>query len=286
LSRNGDKKAQLDNSIKSKGAEVANLKDNLAIVVKDMAQIRADMTELDKTVKEATSQRQQENAAFTQMLSETNQAVGILEVAKSRLKEFYGLQMSKSASFAQHQQKNSEEKVEEEAFSFIQEGESDGESSEEGTSSSSADEHSFMSNAAAATSSQHKKKPQGAKAVLTMVATIQQDLTNEFQTAKKEEAEAQADYEGLLADAKKKREVTARAMTEKEGAKAALQGNKKKKNDRITGLNTELKETIDVVEDLHKDCDWLLKNFQERIKLRAAEVEALQRAKSTLAGAD
>merc|ERR1719331_1435173 len=90
LARNDDTKATLENNIKSKTAEVANMKDNLGIVVKDMAKIKSDMAELDATVKEATLQRQQENAAFTQMLSETNQAVGILEVAKTRLKEFYG----------------------------------------------------------------------------------------------------------------------------------------------------------------------------------------------------
>jgi chromosome segregation ATPase len=268
LARNDDTKATLENNIKSKSAEVANMKDNLGIVVKDMAKIKSDMAELDATVKEATLQRQAENAAFTQMLSETNQAVGILEVAKTRLKEFYG------GAFIQQRVDASEE-----APSFLQEGDSEG----------STDEFGFLSGAVEAKSSKHKhkKKPQtqGAKAVLTMVATIQQDLTAEFQTAKKEEGEAQADYESLLADAKKKREVTARAMTEKEGAKAALQENKKKGKDRIQALKEELAETIDVIADLHKDCDWLIKNFEERVKLRAAEVESLRKAKSALAGA-
>merc|ERR1711865_1029159 len=54
----------------------------------------------------------------------------------------------------------------------------------------------------------------------------------------------------------------------KEGVKAGLQEEIKKNKDRITGLSTELKETIDVIEDLHDECDFLLKNFQERVKLR------------------
>merc|ERR1719198_1604963 len=112
-----------------------------------------------------------------------------------------------------------------------------------------------------------------------MIDTIQKDLKAEFQTAKKDEDDAQADYEDLLADAKKKREVSARAMTEKEGAKATLQEELKKKKDRIAGLSNELSETVDVIKDLHKECDWLLQNFEERKKLRAAEVEALNRAK-------
>lgn len=265
LEKNEDKKAILENGIKSKTAEVTNMKENLMLLNKDMEKLQADMAALDKTVKEATKQRKEENAAFTEMLSDTNQAVGILEVAKNRLKEFYPadlLQVSKSSS--------------EQAPSFLQEGESDSEG--EGAREED-DEYNFM----------HKsKKPgeTGGKVVLTMITTIQQDLKNEFATAKKEEADSQADYEDLLADAKLKRESTARAMTEKEGAKAALQEERKKGLDRIAGLQTELKETIDVIADLHEECDWLMKNFEERKKLREGEVGALERAKATLSGAD
>jgi len=272
LAKNTDKKAVLENGIKSKTAEVANLKDNLAIVNKDMLKLNTDMIELDKTVKEATAQRKKENAAFTEMLSDTNQAVGILEVAKSRLKEFY------PAELIQLPPKSNGE----EAPSFLQEDESDASGEEQERSSS--DEYNFMDKSSA----HQKKKPQGGagKVVITMINTIQQDLKAEFQTAKAEEDEAQEEYETLLAEAKKKREVTARAVTQKEGVKAALQEEIKKKKDRIDGLSNELEETIDVIADLHKECDWLLENFKERKKLRAAEVEALRKTKATLAGAD
>jgi len=278
LAKNEDKKAQLETGIKSKSAEVANLKDNLAIVTKDIAKIKQDLSDLDVTVKEATTQRKKENGAFTEMLSETNQAVGILEVAKNRLKEFYPAELIQRPAMD----------IPQEAPSFLQEGESD----TDDASSFSApppryDEYSYLQSDAAA-DAKHKRKPQGqgGKVVLTMISTIQGDLKKEFQTAKKEEEDAQADYEQLLEDAKKKREVSARAMTEKEGAKATLQEEMKKKKDRISGLENELSETNDVIEDLHKECDWLLQNFEERKKLRAAEVEALNRAKATLAGAD
>jgi len=265
LAKNTEKKGNLETGIKSKAAEVANLKDNLAVVTKDMAKMRADLAELDKTVKQATSQRKEENQAFTQMLSETNQAVGILEVARKRLKSYYG------GAFLQ-QSDNVEE-----APSFLQEDDSESSDDSKG-------EYSFME---ASGHQKRQRKPQsgGSKIVLQMLATIQTDLKNEFQTAKKEETDAQASYEELLNDAKKKREVSARGMTQKEGVKAGLQEEIKKNKDRITGLSTELKETIDVIEDLHDECDFLLKNFQERVKLRGAEVESLNRAKSTLAGA-
>merc|ERR1719174_60008 len=149
LTRNDDTKATIENGVKSKSAEVANMKDNLAIIVKDMAKIKSDMTERDKTVKEATAQRQQENAAFTQMLSETNQAVGILEVAKTRLKEFYPAEFIQQPSA--------------QAPSFLQEGEGEAESSRE-------DDYSFMEGAGAGSSLQMRKpQSQGGKVVLTMI---------------------------------------------------------------------------------------------------------------------
>merc|ERR1719253_2343135 len=111
------------------------------------------------------------------------------------------------------------------------------------------------------------------------------DLKKEFQTAKAAEEEAQADYEDVLKDATKKREVSARATTEKEGSKAGMEEELTKKKKRIAGLTDELTETVDVIKDLHEDCDWLLTNFEERKKLRAAEIESLQRARAILAGA-
>jgi len=133
-------------------------------------------------------------------------------------------------------------------------------------------------------STQVQQKPQGtgAKVVLQMIGTIQQDLKKEFGTAKKEEDDAQSDYEEILAEAKSKREVTARQMTEKEGVKAAVEEELKKTADRVDGLSKQLGETVDIIANIHKDCDWLLANFAERKKLRAAEVNALQRAKSML----
>jgi len=258
--KNEDKKKVLEYGIKSKQAELANLKDNLDIVITDMEKINSDMVELDKTVGDATEQRKKENAAYTEMLSDTSQAIEILEVAKNRLEEFY------PASFVQRRTQNTQE-----APSFLQEDESDDSAEDEDS-----DEYDLLG---------HKKRPQsGGRVVIDLITKIQQDLKDEFQTAKTEEESAQKDYEELLVDAKKRREVAARSLTEKEGVKAGIQEDMKRKKDRITGLQNELAETIDVLADLHKECDWILANFLERIRLRAAEVEGLQKCKAVLAG--
>merc|ERR1719231_1607805 len=77
LSKNADKKAQLENGIKTKSAELANLKDNLVVVNADIAGLTSSLAELDNSVKAATAQRKEENAAFSEMQTTNNQAVEI-----------------------------------------------------------------------------------------------------------------------------------------------------------------------------------------------------------------
>ena len=44
--------------------------------------------------------------------------------------------------------------------------------------------------------------------------------------------------------------------------------------------------TVNYIEGLHKDCDWLLKNYDVRKSARAGESDALTKAKAVLSGAD
>merc|ERR1719316_2394369 len=92
--------------------------------------------------------------------------------------------------------------------------------------------------------SHHKKQPQSdaGKVVIQMITTVQTDLKNEFQTAKKEEDEAQKDYEDLVKESTKMRDSRMRAMTQKEGAKATLEEEITKRKSRISGLSNELRE--------------------------------------------
>ena len=44
--------------------------------------------------------------------------------------------------------------------------------------------------------------------------------------------------------------------------------------------------TVNFIGNLHKDCDWLLQNFDLRKDARAGEVDSLKKAKAVLSGAD
>merc|ERR1719450_211937 len=50
--------------------------------------------------------------------------------------------------------------------------------------------------------------------------------------------------------------------------------------------SAEAVATMKYIENLHLECDWLIKNFDLRKEARAGEVDALKKAKAVLSGAD
>merc|ERR1719401_1782461 len=104
--------------------------------------------------------------------------------------------------------------------------------------------------------------------------------------AETSEKDAQADYDTLMADAGAKRAADSQALVEKTAAKAkgeeALETETAHKKD----LSVQLMETKQVIANLHGECDWLLQYFDVRKEARTEEIEALDKAKAVLSGAD
>merc|ERR1719512_528469 len=78
-----------------------------------------------------------------------------------------------------------------------------------------------------------------------------------------EEKDAQGDYEQLMSDSKEKRATDSKASAGK-----------------------ELMATEGYISSLHAECDWLLKYFDMRKEARSGEIDALEKAKAVLSGAD
>lgn len=122
--------------------------------------------------------------------------------------------------------------------------------------------------------------------VVHMISMIQEDISKEVSQAKSTEASDQKDYEELLEASAEKRETDARAITERSAAQAGLDEDSKVLNKKLNMRKEELGLTEKVIANLHTECDWLLEKYEERAKLRAAEVEALKKTEATLKGAD
>merc|ERR1719265_1155401 len=132
----------------------------------------------------------------------------------------------------------------------------------------------------------YSKKSEESNGVLAMMDAMVADLDKEMQEADVEEKDAQAEYVAMMKDSAEKRVIDSKSITEKEGTKADEEVNLQKLGTERTANMKAALATVTVIQNLHKDCDWLLKNFDVRKEARAGENEALKKAKATLSGAD
>merc|ERR1719449_3946 len=112
------------------------------------------------------------------------------------------------------------------------------------------------------------------------------DLDKEIQEVEVEEREGQKEYEQFIKDSAEKRALDAKAIEDKEGAKADLEAKLLKDEEEKTATTKEAMATHEFLAGVHGDCDWLLSNFEARKEARAGEVDSLTKAKAVLSGAE
>merc|ERR1719310_937461 len=104
--------------------------------------------------------------------------------------------------------------------------------------------------------------------------------------AKTEEKDAQGDYEQMMKDSAEKRAEDAKTLANKEAALADLQSSLEKSVESKASTTKELGATLQYIQSLHNECDWLLQYFEVRKEARTSEIDALGKAKAVLSGAD
>merc|ERR1719335_219901 len=104
--------------------------------------------------------------------------------------------------------------------------------------------------------------------------------------AKTEEKDAQADYETMMKDSAAKRADDAKSLADKEAALADMQASLGKSTEEKASTTKELGATLQYIQSLHNECDWLLQFFEVRKEARTSEIDALGKAKAVLSGAD
>merc|ERR1719329_947119 len=125
----------------------------------------------------------------------------------------------------------------------------------------------------------------GGGRVVTMLEEIIADVKATVDEAMRSETDSHSAYENFMKDSNKSIKKTTQAISDMTGAKA------KAKVD-LTMAETDFKDTMTDLQnldttnaDVHKSCDFVLKNFDARQQARAAEMDALAEAKSILSGA-
>jgi len=225
--------------IKDADAAVKDAKETIATLEAEIVALTGGLLMLDKSVTEATEQRKKENAAFKVVKAGNAAAAKLIGMAKDRLSEFYGLQVTATPT------------------AFLQ-----------------------------ATQQTTVYKSKEAGGVIGMMDALAAELEKETAVATANENDAQGDYEKFIADSKTMRADNSAILEDKGAAKADAEGALGGHQDVVEGAFGKLKGSNDQLKAIHKDCDWLLANYDARKEARADEVDALGKAKAVLSGAD
>ena len=122
--------------------------------------------------------------------------------------------------------------------------------------------------------------------VLSLLATIKQDIEQEIVTGRADEKTAQAAFEKERKAIRESFVAQEKAITETQTEMAEV----KAKVTDIVGERSvheaELKEQEEMGDALVRDCEWVKTEFENRRKARKIELDGLAEAKDFLAGVE
>merc|ERR1719359_1797228 len=221
----------------------------------EIADLKKGLEELDKDVAEATEQRKDEHEEYVDEAAANQAAVELLGMAKNRLNKFYNPTLYKAP----------EPVAEEEEF-FAQRRAAPGPPPE--------------------TFSGEYKKSESSSGIINMIDEMGKEMKDEMAEGKRDEEEAQKDYEETMNDAATKRADDSKLMVTKEGEKAEATTKLEELKETKRTKKGQLEVLEDKIDNLHKTCDFLIAQYAAIKEARTKEEEGLKTAKSVLAGAN
>merc|ERR1719375_2144481 len=239
-----DKKASLE-------AQIKDLTKTIEKLSKDIDASKAEVAETMNQMKRASETREGENADFQTTVSDHRVMSMILTKALDRMKQVYALLQQKGLQpGAPHIQTS-------------------------GT-------HTDPGNGPA------KFKKYDANAgggrVVKMLEEVLADTKKTEDQAMASEQDSQSAYENFMKDSNKAILKTTQAISDMTGARASAKEELSMAKTDFSSTMTELEGLDQTNADLHKSCDFVLKNFDARQAARAAEMDALREAKNILSG--
>merc|ERR1719152_185113 len=230
-------------------------RDSIATTASEIAELKAGLEELDKSVAEATDLRKKEHAEYVDSSAANQAALELIGMAKNRMNKFYNPTLYKEP----------EKEKEEDFFAQIAIRRAD-------------------PGPAPETFGEYKKS-EGSASIIGMMDSMIRDVETDMADAKRDEEEAQKDYEEDMSDAATKRTDDSKLMVTKEGEKAekATKLEELKESKRTKSGELDILESK--IDNLHKTCDFLIEHYAGIKEERLKEEEGLKSAKMVLAGA-
>jgi len=262
-----DKEKLLATKVEDVSHDIEEQEDIVSTAGSEIDAVEEDIKGLDESVKDVTTQRQEEHAEFVATMSTDNAAKELLQVAKKRLDQFYNPEASPAPSSEFVQNDDLAEK--DYLSSYLKPGAS-------------------QTSSAFAQVSQHAhlSAKEAVRSVISMLDTLIKDLDKGMLEAELDEKSAQKAYERLVEDSKGKRAAGTEAISEKDTTKAEAEESRVTFTEASEAEKSELAATKKYESELHVQCDYLMANFELRQKSRTQEAEALESGKAVLQGAD
>lgn len=229
-------------------AKVNDLTVQIKTLTEDIASATQEITDTQVAMKKSSATREAENKEYSVVAQDQQATRAILEKAVARLSKFYRKQQMTGT-----------------VKSLVQTGSDEAQAPP-------ADFGAMEKNA-------------GGGGALAMIEDI-------IAESKKVEAEAfacelssQAAYEGFFKDSNKAITALTKEISDKTEMKATAELDLQSSDESLKATVQELLGLAEVAHTIHTNCDFLLKNFEERQSKRSMEVDALNQAKAIFSGA-
>jgi hypothetical protein len=236
------------NSQKDLNAAIALLDEQIATLKKDMETTKMEIQQGKVDLQQANMDRVEESQQFIATVQEQRAAKVVLNKALKRLEDFYG----RTDDFLQTKSKTG----------FL---------------------HKHRQTPPAGPG--EYKKSGGAGPVVTMLKNIIGDCTKIEAEATTAEQEAQAAYEQFVTESNASQKAKEEAVVNMGEQLASKEEEQIGKKEDLAGAKEDEEELAAYLGDLHKSCDFVLKNFDLRQDARGQEIEALGQALAILSGA-
>jgi chromosome segregation ATPase len=280
-----DKKKGLERSVSNLEKDIAKAKEGIATFSDEIKALEEGIVSLDKSVAEATEQRKEENSDYTELMASDAAAKELLGFAKNRLNKFYNPKLYKAPP---KRVLTEEERITVNNGGTLAPTAAPGGIAGTGvTVLADVSAHGQVAPPPPpATAAAFSKKSGESNGVIAMIDLMIGDLTKEMTEAKATESNAQEDYEQAMTDSAEKRSQDSKSLADKSKAKAETQADMEANTEEKAATTKTLMATLEYIQSLHAECDWLLQYFEVRKEARAGEIESLKTAKSVLSGAD
>eukprot|EP00927_Polykrikos_kofoidii_P047441 TRINITY_DN415_c0_g1_i1.p1 TRINITY_DN415_c0_g1~~TRINITY_DN415_c0_g1_i1.p1 ORF type:complete len:699 (+),score=186.18 TRINITY_DN415_c0_g1_i1:73-2169(+) len=227
-------------------AKIEDLEMTMDTLGKEIANSKAQISEMQVQLKRAGENRETENKEFQATIADQRETQKLLQVALGILREFYG--KDASASLVQSRQE--------------------------------------PAGPPPPAGFETYKKNEASGGVLSLIQQIIDDAkAMEAETIRAEE-DAQKAYEDFVKETNSSTEAKSNDIVNKSELKAKAEGDHVNAKQDKEAAMLELEQLSNYNAELHQSCDFVVKNFELRQTARDEEVEALKQAKAILSGAN